>query len=231
MQAVILAGGKGRRLYPHTYETPKPLVTVAGKPVIEILLQQMKKHAVKDVIIAVNHMADKIEQLLQDGSRLGIPIRYSKEEQELSTVAPLKLIDELKDTFIVANGDILTDLNFETLMHHHLQYNAPVTVAVNRRLNKIDYGVLETGKNGMVTSFVEKPASEYLVSCGIYVFSKKVLDIVPDDKPFGFDHLMLKLLEQNIAVNTYLFNGFWLDIGRPEDYEKAQDEYPRHFKS
>lgn len=225
MQAVILAGGKGRRLHPYTTEIPKPLVPLGEKTIVEILLRRMQKSGVDRVVVALNHLANQIENVLQDGKQLGLDIRYSKEEQELSTVAPLKLIDSLDDIFIVANGDILTDIDFQKLYDHHVKSKSQVTVAVHKRLNKIDYGVLETDSNGLVTSFKEKPVFDFLVSCGLYVFSRSVLDFVPDNKPFGFDDLMFKLLEQQVPINTYPFDGFWLDIGRPEDYEKALEVY------
>lgn len=227
MQAVILAGGKGRRLQPYTTEIPKPLVPLGDKPIIEILLQQMHKCGVNKAVIAVNHMAHLIESVLKNGSHLGIDITYSLEDKELSTVAPLKLIDALEDTFIVANGDILTDLDFKDLYEQHKKNGDQITVAVHRRLNKVDYGVLSTDPDGKVTAFFEKPVYDFLVSCGIYIFSKSVLDHVPENEPFGFDHLMAALLEKKIPINTYLFDGFWLDIGRPEDYEKAQEVYKR----
>ncbi len=230
MQAVILAGGKGRRLYPFTKEIPKPLVEVSGQPIIELLLRQMQSCGVHEVIIALNHMADQIKDVVGDGSRLGIKVRYSHEEKELSTVAPLKLIDALDNNFIVTNGDILTDFNFADLMKKHAESNRELTVAVTNRCHNIDYGVIETNQDGNIVSFTEKPKSNYLVSCGMYAFSKTILEYIPDNIPFGFDNLMFTLLEKKIPINTYLFEKFWLDIGRPADYEKAQTEYKKYFK-
>jgi len=222
MQAVILAGGKGARLKPHTEEIPKPLVPVGGKPIVEILLSRMKDLGVTEVVMCVNHLADLIEKALGDGSRLGLNIRYSHEDQPLSTVAPLKLIDNLQDNFLVANGDILTDLDFAKLYQHHLDQKAQITVATHRRLNKIDYGVIGTNDEGVAVSFEEKPVFDFEVSMGVYVFSKSILSLVPEGAPFGFDHLMLKMLEENLPINTYSYDGYWMDIGRPEDYAQAQ---------
>ncbi len=222
MQAVILAGGKGTRLQPYTTEIPKPLVPLGGKPIIEILLSRMKKHGVTDVVISVNHLAHLIGAVLDDGRRLGLNIKYSLEDKPLSTVAPLKLIDNLPEHFLVANGDILTDLDFQTLYDHHLKTGAGLTVATHRRLNKIDYGVIKAGADGLVTAFEEKPVYDFTVSMGVYVFSRDVLKFVPDGEPFGFDHLMLKLLDKKQRVATYPFDGYWMDIGRPDDYEQAK---------
>ena len=227
MQAIILAGGKGRRLYPFTKETPKPLVEVHGIPIIVILLKQMKSCGVEEVIIALHHMADKIQDVVGDGSRYGLHVRYSYEEKELSTVAPIKLIKSLDENFIVSNGDILTNLDFSDLMKSHTESNSELTIAVTKRCHNIDYGVIETDASNKITSFKEKPQSDYLVSCGMYAFSKSLLRRIPDGQPYGFDHLMYDLLDKNIPINSYLFEKFWLDIGRPADYEKAQIEYKK----
>lgn len=224
MQAVILAGGKGSRLQPFTEETPKALVEIDNRPIVEYLLLRLKNQGCDRVTLAVNHLAEKIENVLGDGSRYGLKISYSHEDKPLSTIAPLKLIDKLDNNFIVANGDILTDLNFDLLYKTHLENKASLTVAVHERKNLIDYGVIETDNSGLVTSFAEKPTHDYLVSMGIYVFSKKLLEIVPDNEPFGFDNLMLSMLKKNLPVHTYRYSGYWRDIGRVEDYLAAMSE-------
>lgn len=224
MQGIILAGGKGTRLKPHTAEIPKPLVSIDNKPIIEYLLVRMKKGGITRVHIAVNHLAHLIKAELGDGRQLGLEIKYSLEKKPLSTVAPLKLIKDLDDNFIVANGDILTDMDFRKLYEHHLKSKAKLTVATEKRLNKIDYGVITASPEGYVTSFREKPVYDFTVSMGIYVFSKSILDLVPDNEPFGFDHLMYKLLDINESINSYPFKGYWMDIGRPDDYEQAKKD-------
>ncbi|UCE24902.1 MAG: NTP transferase domain-containing protein [Candidatus Zixiibacteriota bacterium] len=224
MQAVVLAGGKGARLKPYTTEIPKPLVPLGDKPVIEILLAGLKKHGANDVVICVNHLAHLISSVLEDGERFGLNIRYSLEKEPLSTVAPLKLIENLQDNFLVANGDILTDLDFNKLYQHHLESEAGLTVATHQRRHKVDYGVIGTGDDNRVVAFEEKPTAEFTVSMGIYVFSKRILDLVPDGAPFGFDDLMYLLLEKNEPVGTFPFDGYWMDIGRPDDYEQAKED-------
>lgn len=224
MQAVILAGGKGTRLRPYTTEVPKPLVPVASRPIIEILLRCMRKHGVKQVHIAVNHLAHLIMAVLGDGREIGMEINYSLEDRPLSTVGPLKLIDGLDDNFLVANGDIVTDLDFGKLFQRHLKSGARLTVATHRRVSKIDYGVLKTSASGSVTTFEEKPEYEFNVSMGVYVFSRTILELVPRGEPFGFDELMLKLLENKEPVGAFEFDGYWLDIGRPDDYEQAKKD-------
>jgi NDP-sugar pyrophosphorylase family protein len=221
MDAVILAGGRGTRLQPYTAEIPKPLVTVGDRPIIEILLARMKKCGVRKVYLAVNHLAHLVMAALGDGSQLGMEIVYSHEETPLSTVGPLKLIKDLPEDFIVANGDILTELDFQILFDHHIRSRAKLTVATHQRTTKIDYGVLEIDEGGAVSEFHEKPIYNFVVSMGIYVFSREILKLVPEGRKFGFDDLMLAMLKQREPINTFPFDGFWLDVGRPDDYQQA----------
>jgi len=227
LTAVVLAGGKGSRLMPHTAETPKPLVEIAGRPVVEYLLAGLKKAGVRKVIMAVNHMADQIESRLGDGSRYNIDISYSREPKPLSTVGPLTLIPDLPENFIVANGDILTDLDIASLYRMHLERSAELTVATYEGTEKIDYGVLEIDPDGRVAAFAEKPDYSFIVSMGIYVFNRSVLELAPRNEPYGFDRLMLDMLRLQRDVYAYPYGGFWLDVGRPADYERAQSDAAR----
>ena len=221
MEAVILAGGKGTRLQPYTAEIPKPLVTVGDRPIIEILLTRMRKCGVKKVHLAVNHLSHLVMAALGDGDRLGVKIVYSHEETPLSTVGPLTLIKNLPEHFLVANGDILTDMDFQVLFEHHVRSQAKLTVATQQRTTRIDFGVLEIDTDSIVSGFREKPAYDFTVSMGIYVFSREVLKLIPEGHKFGFDDLMFALLERKESINTFPFDGYWLDIGRPDDYLQA----------
>ena len=187
----------------------------------------MQKTGVTQVTLAVNHLSEQIINTIGDGKKYGLNIKYSKEEQPLSTVGPLKLIEELPDSFIVANADVLTDLNFKTLFDYHLDKKAELTVATFARSNPIDFGVLTIDDNGLAVGFKEKPVFNFVVSMGIYVFSKSILKYVPDNQPFGFDNLMNALLENKIPIHTFPFSGYWLDIGRPDDYQKANEDIER----
>ena len=222
--AVVLAGGKGTRLMPETDETPKALMPVGGRPVVEILLKQMRRSGVNTIRMAVNHLAEKIESALGDGSKLGLKISYSYEEKPLSTVGPLKLINDLPEHFIVANADIITDLNFEKLFKQHQKSNSDLTIASYQRHSQADYGVLSVDESGQVVGFNEKPVFNFVVSMGIYVFSKTILDFVPADTAYGFDTLMYELLDKGAAINSYPFDGYWLDIGRHDDYARANND-------
>jgi len=204
MKAVILAGGKGTRLKPYTTVIPKPLVPIGEKAILEILLARLKKSGVDEVILCVNHFAEIIMAFFGDGSRHGIHIRYSVEDQPLGTVAPLKLIPDLPENFLVMNGDLLTDLDFRNLFEDHMKSNSLLTVSTYQRTTKIDFGVIEIDKPASrMVGFQEKPEYHFDVSMGVYVMNHKVLDYVPAGKPFGFDNLMLNLLEHKQSVKVY----------------------------
>ncbi len=226
MEAIILAGGKGARLKPYTTLIPKPIVPVGDKAILEILIERLKINGVTKITLCINHFAELIKAYFGDGSRFNIKIEYSREEKPLSTVAPIKLINGLPDNFLVMNGDLLTDLNFADFFQHHLDHNSLLTVATYKRETKIDFGVIEMNdKRNVATGFIEKPTYHFDVSMGVYAFNKKVLNFVPYNEPFGFDDLMTLLLEKKEDIRLYPFTGKWLDIGRPDDYEKAVSEY------
>ncbi len=227
LQAVILAGGKGTRLHPYTNDVPKPLVPVGETPIIEVLLRQLHKSGVGKVHIAVNHLAHLIMAVVGDGSSLGMEINYSVEDKPLSTVAPIKLITDLPEHFIVANGDVLTDLDVRKLYDYHLQKKGAMTIATYIRTEKVDFGVMDSTADGRVVQFAEKPNLQFAVSMGVYIFSRRVLEYVPTNEPFGFDELVLTLLAHDEPIMQYPFDGFWLDIVRTDDYQRAQTELER----
>jgi NDP-mannose synthase len=230
-KAIILAGGKGTRLKPYTTVIPKPLVPIGERAILQILMERLKKYGFTDLTLCVNHMADLIMAFLGNGKKYGVKVEYSLEDKPLSTVAPIKLIKNLPQHFLVMNGDLLTDLDFRELFKYHIQKKALFTVATYERKVKIDFGVIEMNKqNNTATGFVEKPEYDYNVSMGIYVFNKDVLKYVPKNIPFGFDNLMLTLLEKKIPINLFPYKGYWLDIGRPDDYEKANEDLSNILK-
>lgn len=226
MRAILLAGGKGTRLRPFTTNIPKPIVPVGDMAIMEIVLRQLAQAGCSRVTVAVSHLAQLIMAYFGDGEKLGLSIDYSMEDKPLSTIAPLKLIDDLPEHFLVMNGDVLTDLNFRTFYDHHLASGALGTVATYERDVKIDFGVLQyTGDDNRIHGFVEKPVQHVSVSMGVYAFSREILDAVPEDTAFGFDDLMLAMIEKNRDVRAYPFDGYWLDIGRPDDYDRANQEF------
>jgi len=215
MKAVILAGGQATRLRPFSAALPKPLVPVGNWAILEILLMQLKNAGIKNITIAVNHLAHLIQSYFSDGAKWGLDIDYSLEEKPLGTAAPIKLIKDLPNTFYVMNGDLMTDIDFAGLYDYHIQKGAEITVAVYERKSKIDFGVIDVD---------EKPVYDFCVSMGIYVIDRSLLELVPDDTHFGFDDLMYACIENKRNAVCYRHNGYWLDIGRPDDYARAQDE-------
>jgi len=224
-RAVILAGGKGTRLKPYTISLPKPLVPVGEMPILEIIIRKLTKSGFDHITITVNHMADIIRAFCGDGSKWGTHIDYSMEDKPLSTMGPLKLIKDLPEDFLVMNGDVLTDLDFETFYREHVDSKNIFTVSAYSRDQKVDYGVLEVGADDKLVNFVEKPVTRYNVSMGVYMANKKILDYIPADQFYGFDHLMLDLIKQAHPATVKVHSGYWLDIGRPDDYEKACNDF------
>ncbi len=225
IRAVVLAGGKGQRLYPYTTILPKPLLPIGEQPILHHVLSRLKEFGFKDVTISVGHLAELIMLFFKDGKDLGLQIEYAKEEEPLGTIGPLCFIDNLGDDFLVMNGDVLTDLDFNALKKAHFENEAILTIATHRRQVNIDFGVLKTSPDGRIDEFVEKPSIPYEVSMGVYMLNRKCLDYVPKGQPFGFDQLVLKLLEKKEKVHAHRHDGKWLDLGRPSDYELASRDY------
>jgi NDP-sugar pyrophosphorylase family protein len=220
-RAIILAGGKGTRLKPYTISLPKPLVPVGDFPILEIILRQLKHFGFTHVTITVNHLAELIQAYCGGGSKWDIKIDYSLEEKPLSTMGPLTLINDLPDDFLVMNGDIITDLDFHHFFEHHVKSKSNFTISAYQRLNKIDYGVLTGNDEDQLVKFEEKPVLHYLVSMGIYMVSKKCVEYIPKNVFFGFDHLMNLLIKRKEYPLIKEHKGYWLDIGRPDDFEQA----------
>jgi NDP-sugar pyrophosphorylase family protein len=227
MKAVILAGGKGSRLAPYTTVLPKPLMPIVDMPILEIVLKQLKSSGFDDVVLAVGHLASLIKTYFGDGSDLGIGITYSHESSPLGTAGPLANIDGLTETFLVMNGDILTDLDYRRLVEHHREGGGMMTIATYRRTVKIDFGVLET-VDGNVSKYVEKPTLDYVVSMGIYVMEPAVLDRIKRGEHMDLPDLVRLLLASGERVQAFSFDGLWLDIGRQEDFTEAQTRFEEH---
>jgi NDP-sugar pyrophosphorylase family protein len=225
-RAVILAGGLGTRLRPYTIVIPKPLVPVGDVPILEIIVRQLARSGFERVTIAVNHQAEILRAYFGDGSRWKIAIDYSLEDRPLGTMGPLRLMADLPQDFLVMNGDVLTDLDFGALYDTHVRERRLFTIAAAARKQHIDYGVLETQNGAELTGFQEKPTLPYLVSMGIYCANRKILDEIPQGEAFGFDHLVKRLLDQRKTVSLAKHEGYWLDIGRPDDYQRAIDDWP-----
>jgi NDP-sugar pyrophosphorylase family protein len=226
MKAVVLAGGKGTRLAPYTKILPKPLMPIGDMPILEILLRQMHTAGVREVFLTVGHLAELLRTFFQDGDRLGLRIHYSFEEQPLGTAGPLSLIAEhLTDTFLVTNGDVLTTLDIRELVEAHRKSGAIATIASHMRQVKIDLGVLQMNGSAELTGYIEKPNYDFFVSMGMYVFEPGVLKYIDYNQYLDFPDLVLKMLKHGERIIGYRFDGYFQDLGRPDDYEQAVQEF------
>ena len=225
MRAIILAGGKGIRLRPYTVVLPKPLMPIGEYPILEVVVRQLVHHGCTHITMAVNHQAKIIQAFFGNGEQWGITIDYSVETKPLSTMGPLRLINDLPENFLVMNGDILTDLNYRDFFAYHVNHGHNFTIAAFERILKSEYGVLKINEVGKLCGFEEKPEYRLDVSMGIYAVSRGVIKHIQEDRPYGFDHLMLELLEGGCPASVKRHSGHWLDIGRPDDYIQAIEEF------
>lgn len=226
MRAIILAGGKGTRLRPYTTLIPKPLVPLGGKySILEIIIMQLVRSGFTHITLAVNHLSQLIMAYFGDGSRLGVKLDYSLEEGELSTIGPLTLIDDLPENFLVMNGDILCNLDYRVFFDAHVLAGSQISVSAYQRQVKIDFGVLHFDAKGYLNQFQEKPVYDFDVSMGIYCINRSVIEALPRGIKYGFDNLMIDGLANRQNIDIRLFSGYWLDIGRPEDYEYADENF------
>lgn len=228
MKAVILAGGKGTRLAPYTTVFPKPLMPIDGMPILEIIVRQLAAYDIKDLTFSVSQQSEYlIKAYFGDGSKWGVKIEYSKEEQPLGTAGPLSLIPELPITFLVMNGDVLTTLDYISLINYHRTRHGLVTIATHKRTIYSNLGVMEQDCDSSLIKYTEKPSIEYLVSMGVYVFDKAIMAYIPKNKYLDFPVLIQQLLNLKQKVLCYPSYDFWLDIGQHEDYAKAQEVFPK----
>ena len=230
MQAVILAGGKGTRLRPFTTTLPKPLVPLGDYPIIDVLLRQLARQGFGDVVISTGHLAELVEAYCGDGRKWKLRIRYAREERPLSTAGCLRTIRGLKPHFLVVNGDILTDISFAKLYRRHLKHKGWATLGVIARESKVDYGVVELGPRSTLAKYIEKPRLPYLVSMGVNVFDRRAVKLIDKDEAIGIPDFVLRLKARRKKIFCHRSESQWLDIGRPEDYETAQDLFERDPK-
>lgn len=228
-RAVILAGGKGSRLGPYTTVLPKPLLPVGDRAILSVVVHQLRELGFTDLTLAVGYLAHLVRAVMGDGSEFGVNIDYAEEREPLGTVGPLPQIENLDGSFLVMNGDILTSLDYADLISLHRESGNVLTIASHRRTVRSDYGVLrldgEAGKTRVVTGFEEKPETHHVVSMGVYAMEPRALDYIDRDAHLDFPDLVLRLVEAGEPVGSYLFDGYWLDIGRHEDYERAIEEF------
>jgi len=227
IRVVILAGGKGTRLKPYTAVFPKPLMPIGEMPILEVVLRQLKSFGFDKITLSVNHLADLIKTFFGDGSQLGLDIEYCMEDKPLGTAGSLSLIDNLTDTFLVMNGDLLTTIDYAAMVDRHLESHAVATIGVFPREVKIDFGVLDIGSQNELQDYREKPVFEYLVSMGVNAFNKSALEFIPHGQYLDMPTLMMRLKNEGKKVMTYRSDCEWLDIGRSDDYEIAVEAFQK----
>jgi NDP-sugar pyrophosphorylase family protein len=229
--AVILAGGKGERLGPYTTVLPKPLLPIGDRAILEVVIRQLAAGGFTDLTLAVGYLAHLIQAVFADGSEFGVSIDYHQEKEPRGTAGPLATIPRFDDTFLVMNGDVLTSLDYNHLYALHKEQGNAMTIASHRRVVKTEYGVLHTDPAHddedmrQVVGYEEKPEIPYVVSIGVYMLEPHVIDYVPSEEHFDMPDVVQTLIDNGESVGTYLFDGFWLDIGRHDDYEYAIREF------
>lgn len=227
MRAVILAGGKGTRLRPYTTVLPKPLMPVAERPILELVLRQLVRHGFTQVDLLVGHLGGLIKAYV-DHVELpgGLELRFWWEDVPLGTAGALTRIDDLTEPFLAMNGDVLTTLDYAQLMRFHKAHDAELTIATHRQNVDIDLGVIES-EDGYVTEYVEKPTMRFDVSMGVYVYDPSVLELIPERR-FDFPDVVNEMLKAGRRVAVYTSPGIWFDIGTIGEHERAAAEIEAH---
>jgi dTDP-glucose pyrophosphorylase len=228
--ALIMAGGEGTRLRPLTLKTPKPLLKVGGKPIIEYNIDRLKQVGIKNINLSIRYLGEQLEDYFGNGSDKNLNITYVKEDQPLGTIGAILLCEKFEhEDIIVMNSDLLTNIDFKDFYNMYKNSGANMAVAATSYHVDIPYAVLETDKNNQVTSLKEKPKYTYYSNAGIYILNKSILKMIPKNMFYDITDLMDKILEMNLKLITYPINGYWLDIGKPEDFKKAQEDI-KHIK-
>jgi NDP-sugar pyrophosphorylase family protein len=227
MRAVILAGGKGTRLAPYTNVFPKPLVPIGDMPILQVVIHQLQHYGFTRITLTVGHLATLLQTFFQDGDQYGVKIDYAIEDKPLGTAGPLAFVPDLDDAFLVMNGDLLTTLNYAELVQYHKRMGAVATVAMHKREVKIDLGVVQLDGDNWIKGYIEKPLYNYNVSMGVYIFEPRVLNYIPAGKYFDFPDLVQRLLDSGETIVGYPYEGYWLDIGRPDDYIQAVQDFEK----
>ena len=225
-RAVILAGGLGTRLAPYTTVFPKPLMPVAGKPVLELVLRRLRRQGVRQMTLAVSYLEELIRAFFGDGTKLGVELEYYREASPLGTAGVLSVLDNLPDPCLVMNGDVLTTIDIAAMARVHHERKAAMTVATQTRQVHIDYGVLQTDAHGDVTGYNEKPVLTHVVSAGVNLVSAEARGCLRHAERCDIPTLVALLIERGARVATYHSNAYWRDIGRAEDYEAVNAEFP-----
>ncbi len=229
-EIVLMVGGLGSRLKNLTKDCPKPLLKVGGRPLLETIILKLKEQGFYKFVFCVNYLSDQLKNYFADGSQFGLQIRYVEENKRLGTAGALRLADlDFKKTAIVMNGDILTNLDFKHFLQFHKDGDFTATMAVRRIESQIPYGVIQINQT-QVVSMVEKPIQPYLINAGIYCFNPQAFEQIPQDQYYDMNQFISALLAVDKKIGAFPINEYWIDIGKMEDYERANLEFQNHFK-
>lgn len=230
IQAILLAGGKGSRLRPFTTVLPKPLMPLGDYPIIEVIIRQLKNCGMTNIAISTGHLAGLIEAFLKDGKNWGVNITYVREAKPLGTAGAVKLVRNLADNFLVINGDILTDLNFVKFLKEHARKKYIASIAIKERVLKTNFGVIECNQKEILVDYIEKPEYKSYVSTGINAFHKRSLKYIRINESIGMPEFILKMQEAGEEIYCIKNKGLWLDLGRLDDFESAQEIFLKNKK-
>jgi len=226
---VLMAGGQGQRLRPLTNDTPKPMLPIGGKPILENVILGFKKNGFSNFYISLNYKGEKIKDYFGDGQSLGVTIQYLEEESRMGTAGALSLIEEKQSLpIIVMNGDILTKVSFEDLLDFHVSNEAAATMCVREYDMEVPYGVVGLNKSNIV-SIEEKPVQQFFVNAGIYVLNPEVLDLLPENSAIDMTNIFEQLVSDKKTILSFPIREYWLDIGKPDDFEKAESDFKKYF--
>ena len=221
LRALVMAGGYGNRLRPLTEELPKPMLPVGNKPLLELIVEQLKQAGIRQVNVATHYKSEVIAEHFKNGEAFGVDIRYVKEDQPLGTAGALSLLEEVDEPLLVMNGDILTRVDFRALLHFHREHKADLTVCVRQYEFSVPYGVIDTdGVN--VKGISEKPVVRQFINAGIYLLNPQVRRLIPNGQPYDIPDLIERLINEQRTVVCFPIREYWLDIGKVDQYDQAK---------
>ena len=228
MKAVILAGGLGTRLRPYTKSLPKPMLPLGGKPILEYEIEWARKNGIKEIVLCVSYLRNKIEDYFGDGKKFGVKIEYAVSKKPLATAGQLKTAEKFIDnTFVCLYGDSIYNLSLRNMIRHHKKSKASVTMSLFDYKFNLKYGVIDTKKSGQVTAWNEKPEFSAKINIGCYVMEPEVLKLIPKNKEYGMDNVIRKVLSSKKKVSSIISKKGFIDIGDKVTYEKTNEEYSK----
>ncbi len=226
VKAIILAGGLGTRLQPYTTFLPKPMLPLGEKPLLEHLIEWIRRSKIDDIVLCVSYLRRAIEDYFEDGSRFGVKIQYAVAGRPLATAGQLKTAESfVDDTFVCVYGDSVYSFNLNKMIHQHKAKNSFITMSLNEYKTTIKYGVIETSKSGKVTAWNEKPEISANINMGCYVMEPQVMGLIPADRPFGMDYVVRRALVKKKLVSSFIVKNGFIDIGDRASYKKAYQQF------